>query len=218
MKLAVAEGDRAGSVEHLVHAALPAASGLTLSELMVGGPLEVGELLTPTIGYQINFGAVHGYVEAYGANTDGVTMEFEVATDAGRAGAAQRRRADSSGHRDARDLHEGDADAGAAAGQVRAARDPVGRRRVDQDADPRLRDRAAEGAADVGRGPRQRVGRRRAVPAGRRRHDVAAVRARRWRSTRRRWRRSASGWRRRSRPRSIRAWCRWRRATSPRRS
>ena len=69
MKLAVAEGDRVGSVEHLVHAALPVAGGLTLSELMVGGPLEVGELLTPTIGYQINFGAVHGYVEVYGAKT-----------------------------------------------------------------------------------------------------------------------------------------------------
>ena len=57
LKLAVAEGDRVGSVEHVMHAALPAAGGLTLSELMVGGPLEVGELLTPTIGYQVNFGA-----------------------------------------------------------------------------------------------------------------------------------------------------------------
>ena len=82
MKLAVAEGERAGSVEHLIHAALPKTPDLTLSELMVGGPLEVGELLTPTIGYQINFGAVHGYLEAYGAKTDGLTMEFEVAADA----------------------------------------------------------------------------------------------------------------------------------------
>ena len=81
MKLAVAEGDRVGSVEHVIHAALPSASGLTLSELMVGGPLEVGELLTPTIGYQINFGSVHGYVEAYGAKPDGMTMEYEIATD-----------------------------------------------------------------------------------------------------------------------------------------
>ncbi len=110
LKLAVAEGDRVGSVEHVVHAALPsAADGLTLSELMVGGPLEVGELLTPTIGYQINFGSVHGYVEAYGAKTEGLTMEFEVATDARRARAAERRRADPRGQRDARDLHEGDA-------------------------------------------------------------------------------------------------------------
>jgi VWFA-related protein len=81
MKLAVAEGDRVGSVEHVIHAALPSASGLTLSELMVGGPLEAGELLTPTIGYQINFGSVHGYVEAYGAKPDGMTMEYEIATD-----------------------------------------------------------------------------------------------------------------------------------------
>lgn len=80
MKLAVAEGDRAGSVEHLIHAALPATSDLSLSELMVGGPLETGELLTPTIGYQITFGAVHGYVEAYGPKVDGMTMEYEIAT------------------------------------------------------------------------------------------------------------------------------------------
>ncbi len=80
MKLAVAEGDRVGSIEHLVHAALPVAGGLTLSELMVGGPLEGGELTTPTIGDQINFGAVHGYVEVYGAKLDGMTMEYEIAT------------------------------------------------------------------------------------------------------------------------------------------
>jgi VWFA-related protein len=81
LKLAAAEGDRVGSVEHVIHAALPAAGGLTLSELMVGGPLEVGELLSPTIGYQITFGAVHGYLEAYGAQPDDLTMEFEIATE-----------------------------------------------------------------------------------------------------------------------------------------
>jgi tetratricopeptide (TPR) repeat protein len=81
MKLAVVEGDRVGTVEHLIHAGLPAAGELTLSELMVGGPINVGELLTPTIGYQITFGSVHGYLEAYGAGSDGVTIEYEVATD-----------------------------------------------------------------------------------------------------------------------------------------
>jgi VWFA-related protein len=79
LKLGVVEGDRVGTVEHTVHATLPDAAGLTLSELMVGGPVDVGELLTPTIGYQITFGSVHGYVEAYGAKTDGLTMEYEVA-------------------------------------------------------------------------------------------------------------------------------------------
>ena len=61
----------------------------------------------------------------------------------------------------------------AAAGQVRAARDSLRRRRVDQDADARLRGRAAESADDVGGGLGDVVGGRRAVPAGRRRHDVA---------------------------------------------
>jgi len=79
LKLAVVEGDRIGTVEHAIRAALPAAGPLTLSELMVGGPIEVGELLTPTIGYQVTFGTVHGYVEAYGPKTDDVTMEYEVA-------------------------------------------------------------------------------------------------------------------------------------------
>jgi len=82
LKLAVVEGGRVGSIEHTIHATLGQASGMTLSELMVGGPIEVGELLQPTIGYQVTFGAVHGYVEAYGAKTDGITVEYEVAKDA----------------------------------------------------------------------------------------------------------------------------------------
>ena len=82
LKLAAVEGDRVGTVEHVIHAALPSAGPLTLSELMVGGPIEVGELLTPTIGYQVTFGTVHGYVEAYGPKPDDVTMEYEVAVSA----------------------------------------------------------------------------------------------------------------------------------------
>src|SRR5205807_1700640 len=45
LKLAVVEGGRVGSIEHTIHATLGQASGMTLSELMVGGPIEVGELL-----------------------------------------------------------------------------------------------------------------------------------------------------------------------------
>ena len=82
LKLAAVEGDRVGTVEHVIHAALPSAGGLTLSELMVGGPIDVGELLTPTIGYQVTFGTVQGYVEAYGPKQDDVTMEYEVAASA----------------------------------------------------------------------------------------------------------------------------------------
>jgi hypothetical protein len=80
LKLAAVEGDRTGTVEHTIHATLPAAGGLSLSELMVGGPIDVGELLTPTIGYQVTFGSVHGYLEAYGADTNDLTMEYEIAT------------------------------------------------------------------------------------------------------------------------------------------
>ena len=83
LKLAVVEGDRVGSIEHPIHAALAhAPGGLALSELMVGGPIDAGELLQPTIGYQVNFGAVHGYIEAYGAKSDDLTVEYEIATDA----------------------------------------------------------------------------------------------------------------------------------------
>jgi VWFA-related protein len=82
LKLAVAEGERVGTVEHTMHAGLPAAGAATTSELMVGGPLEVGELLTPTIGYQVTFGTVHGYVEAYGPQSGTMTMEYEIATSA----------------------------------------------------------------------------------------------------------------------------------------
>jgi hypothetical protein len=82
LKLAAAEGDRVGTVEHTIHAALPGRGGVTTSELMVGGPIEVGELLTPTIGYQITFGTVHGYVEAYGPSVSNLTMEYEIATAA----------------------------------------------------------------------------------------------------------------------------------------
>ena len=81
LKLAVAEGDRVGTVEHTIHAALGSAGALKVSGLMTGGPTEVGELLKPTIGYDVSFGSVHGYLEAYGAGVDALTMEYEIATD-----------------------------------------------------------------------------------------------------------------------------------------
>ncbi len=83
LKLAVVEGERVGSIEHPIHAALADASAdAKISELMVGGPVESGELLQPTIGYQVAFGGVHGYVEAYGAGADALSVEYEIAKDA----------------------------------------------------------------------------------------------------------------------------------------
>ena len=66
LKVAVAEGDRVGTIEHPIHAGLVTAGDLTLSELMVGGPAEIGDLFGPTIGHTVAYGAVHGYLEAYG--------------------------------------------------------------------------------------------------------------------------------------------------------
>jgi VWFA-related protein len=82
LKLAIAEGDRVGTVEHAIHAGLAEVSGVTLSELMVGGPAESGNLLQPTIGYTASFGSLHGYLEAYGTQVDAVTVKYEVAVDA----------------------------------------------------------------------------------------------------------------------------------------
>lgn len=82
LKLAVVEGDRVGTVEHPIHATLPSApDAITFSELMVGGPIDVGELLQPTIGYQVTFGSVHGYFEAYGPKAGEVSVEYEIGTD-----------------------------------------------------------------------------------------------------------------------------------------
>ena len=82
LKLAVAEGDKAGSVEHPIHAALREAGGVSVSDLMVGGPSGDADPLRPTIGYTVSFGAVHAYLEAYASKTDAVHVDYEIAADA----------------------------------------------------------------------------------------------------------------------------------------
>ena len=81
LRLVAAEGDRAGSVDHRFQARLDAVGAVILSELMVGGPVAVRELLAPTVGYTVNFGSVHGYLEAYGAMAEAVTVKYEIAKD-----------------------------------------------------------------------------------------------------------------------------------------
>jgi VWFA-related protein len=83
LKLAVAEGDKVGSVEHPIHAVLSDADGgVTVSELMVGGPLETDDVVRPTIGYTVSFGNVHGYLEAYTPKIAAVSVKYELAADA----------------------------------------------------------------------------------------------------------------------------------------
>lgn len=83
LKLAVAEGDRVGTVEHPFHAGVTDAGTVRTSDLMAGGPSSVdNDLLQPTIGYRIVFGTVHGYLEAYGPGVSGLKAKYEIASDA----------------------------------------------------------------------------------------------------------------------------------------
>jgi VWFA-related protein len=82
LKLAFAEGDRVGTIEHDVRAALVEAPPVQLSEFMVGGPAVVRQLDQPTIGHTVAFGGVQGYVEAYGAGSNNLKARYEIAADA----------------------------------------------------------------------------------------------------------------------------------------
>jgi VWFA-related protein len=79
IKIAVAEGDRVGSVEHPIHASLTDLGEISLSDLLVGGPVDSTDLLHPTVGYRVSYGSVHGYLEAYGPHLDQVGAKYEVA-------------------------------------------------------------------------------------------------------------------------------------------
>jgi VWFA-related protein len=83
VKLAAVDGDRAGSLEFPVRAALVDAGGVTLTELMVGGPVPPGNLLQPSIGSRVRFGSLHGYLEAYGSDAASLTVRFEIAPKGG---------------------------------------------------------------------------------------------------------------------------------------
>jgi VWFA-related protein len=79
LKLAAAESDRVGSIEHPIHAALVNGGAVMLSDLMVGGPVPSGEPMRPTVDYTVRFGVVHGYLEAYGPTASDVNVKYEIA-------------------------------------------------------------------------------------------------------------------------------------------
>ena len=78
LRLVVAEGEHVGSVDHPFHAGLIQAESLTLSELMIGDATGGSELSIPTLSYDMNFGGIQGYLEAYG-NTANLLVRYEVA-------------------------------------------------------------------------------------------------------------------------------------------
>ena len=134
IKLAVAEGDRIGSVEHPVHAALVDVGEVKLSELMVGGPADATDILHPTVGYTVSFGSVHGYLEVV-RFAPGACRGTIRNRDVGRGSGVDRgRRAQPPGGRRSSAVHAGDGGRQAAAWRVRAARHGHVRRRAAQDA------------------------------------------------------------------------------------
>lgn len=78
LKLAATEGGRVGSVEHPIHAGLIDAGPLKLSELLIGGSGDATEYSRPAIGYDMRFGGIQGYLEAYG-DAEKLLVQYEVA-------------------------------------------------------------------------------------------------------------------------------------------
>jgi VWFA-related protein len=81
VKLAVADGDRVGSVEIPVRASLLDLGRVKLTELLAGGPVPPVNLLRPTVSARVSFGTLHGYLEAYGPDAATLGVRFEVAAD-----------------------------------------------------------------------------------------------------------------------------------------
>ena len=80
LKIAVSDGVRVGSTEHPVNASLKGAGELRLSDLTVGGPIPSTSVPSrPTVDDTVHFGAVHGYLETYGAAAPRTTVRYEVA-------------------------------------------------------------------------------------------------------------------------------------------
>ena len=82
LKLSIVEGERVGTIEHKIHASLIDVPPAHLSELMVGGPIpSTRPPEQPTVGFKVAFGAVHGYMEAYGAGSNDLKVKYEIAPD-----------------------------------------------------------------------------------------------------------------------------------------
>lgn len=79
MKLAVADGDRVGSVEHPVHARLGHVGSIALSDLIVGGISMAKPVMPPPLGTTVTTDYVQGVIEAYGSGAEAVKGRLEIA-------------------------------------------------------------------------------------------------------------------------------------------
>ena len=81
VKIAVADGDRVGSIDMPVRASLLDLGRVRLTELLAGGPPPPVNLLRPSVGARISFGTIHGYLEAYGPDATTLGVKFEIAAE-----------------------------------------------------------------------------------------------------------------------------------------
>ena len=79
MKLAVADGDRVGSVEHPVHARLGRVGTVTLSDLVVGGLTTAKPVMPPPVDATVTTDYLQGIIEAYGNTAAAITGRLDVA-------------------------------------------------------------------------------------------------------------------------------------------
>lgn len=81
LRIVVADGERVGSVDVPVHAALLELNRLRLTDLVAGGPVPPVNLLRPSVGSRVSYGSVQGYLEAYGPDATTLRVKLEVAAE-----------------------------------------------------------------------------------------------------------------------------------------
>jgi VWFA-related protein len=80
LKFGAADTDRVGTVEHQIHATLTTDGPIALSELMVGGATSTANPLRPSVGYDVAFGLLQAYLEAYGPADRLPSVKYEIAS------------------------------------------------------------------------------------------------------------------------------------------
>jgi VWFA-related protein len=88
LKLAVADGNRVGSVEHPIRASLEGDGATTFSDLIVGGTVGAKPATPPPVGSTIRHDYAQGFLEVYGAGLAALAARLDIATTPGGAALA----------------------------------------------------------------------------------------------------------------------------------
>ena len=142
MKPAAAEGNRVGSVEHPMHVSLIEGGALAAKRSDRGRARRRATApLRPSVDYTVRFGAVHGYIEAYGAAAGTAAVRYEVGRDEQSPALIERGRARPADQRVARALQQDLVRQRSSAGPVSTPRNRGCWRRTGGNVVARLRDR-----------------------------------------------------------------------------